>query len=239
MHPDRLAQDVARLAHGDVAAVASCVKLIPRGRTTPGLRAYVAWQNACRTADDHAREIWIEQPLCHPATTFAARALDDVGGYRSGPFPEDYDLFLRLIARGHRVIKRDAVHHAWRQHGHTVRRFSRDALATLKAAALAERFALRERRVIIAGAGKEGGRIARALAAVGVRPAGFVDVAPARIGRMRHGVPVTDARDLVKSAHGPHTFLVAAVGTSGARGVVRAQLAAAGFVEGVDAVVVA
>lgn len=245
MHPARLAADVAALrAHASLAAIACRTKLVPKGRTSAGLRAYVAWQNAALTVDDHAREIWIEQPLCHPATTFRAGALDDVGGWRDGPFAEDYDLYLRLVARGAALAKRPDVHHAWREHGamttRTDPRYARDAFAALKARALIARFAVDRRPLVVAGAGKEGGRIGRALVAAGARIACYVDVDPAKIGRVRHGAPVVDASTLaaVRRAHeGP--FVVAAVGTSGARGVVRAALADAGFVEGKDAVVVA
>ena len=240
MHPDRLAADVAWLtARPALAAVASRCKLIPKGRTTPGLRAYVAWQNACLSIEEHAREIWIEQPLCQPATTFRAAALEDIGGYRSGPFPEDYELFLRLAVAGRAIEKRPALHHAWRQHARSSTRFDRDALASIKAKALCARFQLEQRAVFIAGAGKEGGRIARALIACGVHPQGFLDVAERRIGRVRHGVTVLDARELPSVRTNERAFVVAAIGTSGARGVVRAQLAGAGFVEGSDCVVVA
>lgn len=247
MHPDRLAADVAHLrAHPAHGAVACRARVVPKGKARPGLRAYVAWQNACITADDHAREIWIEQPLLHPATTFRAATLATLGGWAAAPRhePEDYDLFLRMVVAGVPFAKRPEVHHAWRQHASTSTRFDRDVLARMKARALVKRFSLaREvaggagRPVVIAGAGKEGGRIARALLQEGVRARAFLDVAARRIGRLRHGVPVLDAREL-PSLKG-NAFVVAAIGTSGARGVVRAQLADAGFVEAHDCVVVA
>ncbi len=240
MHPDRLAADAAHLERSDAAAVACRVKLLPRSTARGALASYVAWQNASITAEDHAREIWIEQPLCNPATTFRASAFDAAGGWRTpADGPEDYDLFLRLVAAGGALEKRPAVHHGWRRHPLTTTRFSRDALAALKARALVARFGLAARRVVVAGAGKEGGRIARALIAAGARPAAFVDVAVRRIGRLRHGVEVLPASSLASLHASGGVFLIGAVGTSGARGVVRAQLAGAGFVEGVDCVVVA
>lgn len=241
MHPDRLAADVARLrSDASLAAVASRAKLIPRHRTTAGLRAYVAWQNAVLTPDEHAREIWIEQPVCQPATTFRAAVLDEVGGYRDAGCPEDYDLFLRLATGGWRLEKRLEVHHAWRRHALSSSRWPRDAFAKRKARALVERFHVDERPLLVAGAGKEGGRIGRALLELGATPAAFLDVAPWRIGRSRHGAPVLPASELagLRARH-PDAFVVAAVGTSGSRGVVRGQLAAAGFAEGIDCVVVA
>lgn len=245
MHPDRLRADLAALAlEPDLDVVACRVEPFPAEDTSDNMRMYVRWQNAQLTPEDHAREIWIEQPLCHPAATFRRRALEDVGGYRAGDFPEDYDLFLRLVARGGRVRKRPAVHHGWRQHGDMSTRndprYSRDALARAKAAALLERFELFQRPVFIAGAGKEGRRIGRALAEHKVAAVRWFDVAADKIGRVRRGAPVVPADTLaVERARHEGVFLIGAVGTSGARGAVRAALHEAGFVEGEDAVVVA
>lgn len=244
MHPRRLEADVQALRHEpELSAVGCRVRQFPRDLPGVGMRAYVRWQNSLLSSEELAREIWIEQTLCHPATTFRASALRDVGGYRDGPFPEDYDLFLRLVVAGHVLRKRPEVHHGWREHGNRATRwdsrYARDAFATLKATALKERFGLGERSVIVGGAGKEGGRIGRALLAAQVQPAAFLDVSPARVGRMRHGAQVHAAEaleELWASMEAP--FFIGAVGTSGARGVLRAKIAAAGLTEGSDAVFV-
>lgn len=247
MHPERLAADAAWLrARPGLGAVACRVRLAPRSAQTDprwaGLRAYLAWQNAALSAEDHARELWIEQPLCNPATTFRAAALAAVGGWRDHPppFPEDYDLFLRLSGQGYGLEKRAALHHAWRVHGHTTDRLSRDLLAAVKARHLVERFALRVRPVVMVGAGKEGRRMARALEGLGVVPAAFVDVAADKVGRLRRGRRVRHADELAAILiEPPDAFALGAVGTSGARGVVRATLGAAGFIEGQSFVAVA
>lgn len=243
MHPRRLAADVAHLRqHSSTVAVASRTKLVPRGVAGRGMHAYVAWQNQVLSASDHARELWIEQPVCHPATTFVASALDAVGGYRAIEGPEDYDLFLRLQAQGD-LEKRPQVHHAWREHrGRTTwtsGRHHRDAFAALKAAAMVERFSLRGRPLLIAGAGKEGGRIGKALEVEGARTEAYVDVSDRRIGSVRHGAPIFSVDALPRlHAENPGAFGVGAVGTSGARGAVRESLRRAGFSLGVDAVIV-
>ena len=142
------------------------------------------------------------------------------------------------------MTKRAAVHHAWRQRDdsqtRTDPRYSRDGLARAKATAMVARFRLAERPVFIVGAGKEGRRIGRALQAHDVRAQSWFDVAPDKIGRTRRGARVLDAADL-PAEHAAHrsAFLIGAVGTSGARGAVRAGLVDAGFVEGDDAVIVA
>ena len=247
MHPERLAADVAWLrARPGIGAVACRARLAPRSarydERHAGLRAYVAWQNAAQSVEDHERELWIEQPLCNPATTFRASALAAVGGWQDHPppYPEDYDVFLRLSGAGFGLEKRPALHHAWRVHAHTTDRVSRDLLAQVKARHLVERFTLRDRPIVVVGAGKEGRRIARALEALGVLPTAFVDVAPDKVGRLRRGHRVRHADELgALHRELPAAFALGAVGTRGARGVVRATLTAAGFVEGQSFVAVA
>ena len=240
MHPWRLrAQREALQADARLGAVGSRVKALPR--TTTAMHGYLLWQNALLTPADHARDLWIEQPLCHPATTFRRQAVVEVGGYVVADGPEDYDLFLRLHTAGWALAKLAAVHHGWRQHAQQTTRtqptHSRDHLAGVKVRHLVGHHGLAHRPVVVAGAGKEGRRIARALRGAGVLVAGFVDVDPKKVGRLLHGVPVWPTSTLVSRPAA--TFVIGAVGTSGARGAVRALLRDAGLVEGEDAVVVA
>ena len=135
MHPHRLREQLAYLReHEDVDIVSSRVKVIPK--TSTMMRGYVMWQNQLLTNDDHRRERFIEQPLCHPSVMFRRAAFDAVGGYVAGDAPEDYELFLRWMSRGHRFAKLSAVHLGWRQHSaQSTRRISRDTIAALKAEA--------------------------------------------------------------------------------------------------------
>lgn len=236
MHPDRLqAQARALLADDGLAAVGSRIKVIPR-RTTR-MRGHAAWMNSIVDDAAHRRERFVDLPVCHPTLMFRREALDDVGGYRD-EVAEDYDLLLRLWSRGARVEKLPVIHHAWRQHdGQATRRIGRDDLADLKARHLVVDYGLRERPVVIVGAGKEGRRISRALRGQGVVVAVFVDVDPAKIGRLVHGAPVQPPSWLRQRPNG--SFVVGAVGTSGSRGAVRAVFADVGIVEDDDGICVA
>jgi hypothetical protein len=239
MHPDRLRLQLQALNDDDgVSVVSSRIGILPK--TTTMMRGYAMWQNSLLTVDDHRRDRFIEQPVCNPATMLRRRALDDVGGYVDGDFPEDYDLFLRLLGRGHRVIKLPFVHHDWRQHPAQLTRAhgtDRDTLARLKARHLVADFGLVGRDVVVVGAGKEGRRISRALRGAGAGPMAFVDVDPKKVGRVTHDVPVHGAEWLAQRP--PGAFVVGAVGTSGARGAIRVLAADAGLHEGADFVVVA
>jgi hypothetical protein len=230
--PGRLAAQRARMLAEPIAALGTCVDVI--GPAEEGLRRYVAWQNALLTPEDHAREIFVEAPLCHPSTMLRRDVLLAIGGYRDGPFPEDYDLWLRLVGAGHRLAKLDRALLGWRHRSGRLTfadaRYSEDAIRALKAEHLALHLRRETRALVIWGAGPFGRRLARALEPHGVRATRFVDIDPRKIGRTARGAPIV-AHDALDPSH---HFVVFAVGALGARALVREALAALGFVEGRD-----
>ncbi len=235
--PGRFAAGRAAL-EGDpmLAAVGTQVEAFPS--PTPGMERYLSWQNALVTPEDHARAIFVESPLCNPSVLMRREALAQVGAYRDAPWPEDWDLFLRLDAAGYRLAKVPRVLLRWRRHGgaNTVRD-PRCAPARLRAARahfLAPRLLARAAPFAVWGAGQTGRRLARALAAEGARTAFFVDIDPHKIGRRAQDAPVLAPEGALAEARAKRACLVVAVGDRGARAVVQARLAHAGLVEGVD-----
>jgi len=160
-------------------------------------------------------------------------ALEAVGGYRESVGPEDYDLWLRLHAGGHRFAKLPTCHLRWRHHPrratHLDPRCGLAQFALQKAPFLAARLGESGREVVVWGAGKTGRRLARALEAHGVFATSFVDIDPRKIGGVARGVPVIAPAALARSA-----MVVVAVGARGARAIVRGRLTERGLVEGVD-----
>jgi hypothetical protein len=161
-------------------------------------------------------------------------ALAAAGGYREGPWPEDYDLWLRHHAAGWKLAKVPATLLRWRQHPRRVTvtdpRCALDRFDALKGRYLGPRVARAGRPLAVWGAGKTGKRIGRALRDNGVPPELYVDIDPRKIGRLARGAPVVAPAELPL---GRYTVVVA-VGARGAREVVRGRLDAAGFVEGED-----
>jgi GT2 family glycosyltransferase len=231
----RLAAQVEALARDPrLGAVGTRVAGFPAGALGTGMQLYIEWQNRLVTAEDHAREIFIESPLCHPSVMIRRRALEEVGPWRDLDGPEDYDLWLRLDAAGWGLVKVPAVLLDWRHAPGRATfadpRYRREAFRELKAPHLARRVAALGRPLAVWGAGRTGKRLARALGACGVRARRFVDVAPARIGGVARGAPIV-APDRLEL--GQETIVVA-VSARGARDEIRAHLIGAGFVEGDD-----
>lgn len=230
----RLAKQVELLGTNHrLGVVGSLVEPFPAEAVAGGLRRYVAWQNSLVTAEDHARELFVESPLCHPSVLFRREALEEVGGWREVPGPEDYDLFLRLDAAGWRMAKVPEPLLRWRHRPGRATfadpRYSLERHRETKAPFLAARLRRLGREVALWGAGATGRRLARALEPHGVR-AVFIDIDPRKIGRTARGAPIRGAEALER---GRHTVVVA-VGAAGARELVRERLASLGFVEGED-----
>jgi glycosyltransferase involved in cell wall biosynthesis len=232
-HPDRLLLQRAFWRTRSNLTVVSCyVESFPRSELGEGYRIYERWLNALREPDEIAREIFVESPLAHPSVLFDRRAVIAAGGYRDDGGPEDYELWLRLHAAGHRFAKVRSVLHYWRDHSSRLSRvdarYARDRFIDTKARYLA--VALGERRTFVWGAGRIGRRLARHLLARDVRIEAFVDVDPRKIGRRAHGRPVL-APDALPAA-GDGAIVLAAVGSRHARALIRTRLRRAGYVEG-------
>ncbi len=227
--PRRLAiQRAALEAMPRVGALGARIE--PFGEVGEGMRRYVEWQCSLLTPEEHARDLFVEAPLCHPSVLLRRSALDEVGGWRDVGWAEDYDLWLRLDAAGWQLAKVPDVLLRWRVRSSsatfTHARYAPEALRAARAAFLAPR--VRE-PLAIWGAGPTGRRLARALEAHGVRASRWIDIDPRKIGRTARGAPIAPPDAL---EHG--TFIVVAVGARGARQLVREHLRERGFVEGED-----
>ncbi len=237
--PGRAAAQRAQLdAQRSLGAVGTRVEGFPAELIGAGLARYISWQNALRGPAQHARERFIESPICHPSACFRASALDAIGGYREGPFPEDYDVFLRLVAAGYGLDKVTRLGLRWRHRegrlSFTDPRCSTDAFRALRAAHLAS--VLRGGTFWFWGAGREGKRLIRALGDHGVAPARVLDVDPKKFGRRVGEAVVCSFETLaeVRAGRDGGPTIVACVGNLGARAEIRAYLDASGRTEGVD-----
>ena len=232
-HPARLALQRAALeAEPSLAAVGSQVALFPRAAVRAGMDRYAAWLNALVTPALVERDLLVEAPLVHPAATIRRDALEAAGGWRDGPFPEDYDLWLRLSAAGGRLSNLPRVLLRWRESpGRLTRKDPRYALerhVALKCGHLARAVLPGRTEVALWGAGETGRAFAAALEREGIRVVLFVEVDRKKIGRTVRGAPVVSFEEVERARGLP---LLVAVGAPGARGLIRAELGRRGFEE--------
>jgi glycosyltransferase involved in cell wall biosynthesis len=237
MHPDRLRLQAEFLgASPGIALVGSCVRLFPCHRIREGNREYVRWQNGCVTPDEIAVNLYVESPLAHPSVMLRREVLLRLGGYVDGPFPEDYELWLRLHHAGCRMAKLPQRLLAWREGDERASRvdprYGREAFDRLRAMYLAREPRVREaEELVVWGAGRKTRLRVRQLAEHGVRPAAWVDIDPRKIGGRAEGLRVHPAEWLARE---PRPFVLVYVTSHGAWEEVAGRLEGWGYRIGRD-----
>lgn len=255
MHRDRLGLQLRALcAEPQLAAVGTHVRIFPRealatqrkaaakeralpgetSRLRKGRGGYEAWLNSITSADDVAREAFVECPIAHPTLAIRTDVLE-AHRYRDMGWPEDYDLVLRLLAAGHAlaVVPRRLL--AWRDHesrlSRTSPRYTLERFVDCKALHLSLTLLRGRSDYILWGYGSTGRMLARALAKLGLTPSHIVELHPRRIGQQIFGATVIHPTGLTSIGVGP---LVASVAGAGPRQEIRLALSKLGYLEGRD-----
>jgi glycosyltransferase involved in cell wall biosynthesis len=226
-HRARLALQRAFLArHPRVSVVGCRLRLFPAATTGAGMRRWAEWHNGLMSHEAMAREVLIDSPLAHGSAMIRRAALEHAGGWQEHGWPEDVDLWVRMLAGGARFAKLPRTLYAWRQHaGSATRRdprYRRERFLALRGAALAGGLLRGAPRVTLVGVGRSLEEWRRALAG----PTRQVEVLEA--GRPPHAALPASA-----------TPLVLVFGAAPARDRWRRALTAAGLVEMSDFVFVA
>ncbi len=236
MHRDRLRlQRDWLVAHPDHAGLGSRVRLFPRRGLREGRRQYERWLNKQGEgeADSIARDAYVECPLAHP-TWMVRREVIAALRYRSCAWPEDYDLLLRALQRGHRFGCHPRRLLSWRDHPERLSRTHPDyALARFtecKAEHLAGGFLGGVSSYLLWGYGSTGRALRKALARRSIVPSHIIDMHPRRIGNRIHGAPVVSPSALASLSG----RIVVSVAGEGPRALIRDALHALGRREGVD-----
>jgi hypothetical protein len=149
---------------------------------------------------------------------------------REGDLPEDYDLWLRVRRAGARFHKLPRRLVRWRDRSgrltRTDRRYRREAFFRVKWEHFVATRDIEATRIAVWGAAAGGRPWIRELVRSGHPPVAVVDVDPVAIGRTRHGVEVVCPERLAATRP---DLVLAAVGRSGARGLIEARLATMGL----------
>jgi glycosyltransferase involved in cell wall biosynthesis len=239
-HPERLARQVAYLeSHPEVGLVSCLVQGFPASQVRQGFAIYLDWLNGLTSDEAIRREIFIESPLPHPSVTYRRDLVLRLGGYQEYGWPEDYDLWMRMYLAGVRFAKLSKVLVEWREHParltRTDSRYSLENFLRLKAWYLSAGPLKERQAIIIWGAGMVGRRLGKQLLKLGAPVEAYIDIDPRKIGSTRRNRPVLAPEALPalwRRFDAP--ALLGAVGSRGARQLIRQHLTTLGLREGLD-----
>ena len=235
--PRRLALQAGFLdAHPEIGLVGCRVAFGGDRRRQAGYAMHVDWANGLLTTGEIGLNRFVESPFPHPSVMFRRDLAERFGGYRDGPFPEDYELWLRWLDAGVAMAKVPETLLVWndppRRLSRTDPRYSFRAFYETKAVWLARWLARHNPfhpEVIVWGAGRETRRRAEFLVGHGVRITHYVDIDPRKVGQTVHGRPVLGPEQLPEPCR---AFVLSYVGSWGAREDIRSRLSERGYREG-------
>ena len=237
-HPERIEKQSSFLdAFPEIGIVGCKVRFGGDREKQAGYLAHVDWINGLVEPEDIALNRFIESPLAHPSVMFRRELFEQFGAYRDGPFPEDYELWLRWMARGVQAGKMDEELVVWNDPpdrlSRTDPRYNIDAFYETKARYLCqwlEKNNPHHPDIIVWGAGRVTRKRAAILKGYGLRITHYIDIKPRQLNC---GTPVI----MPSKIPNPSTcFILPMVGKRGARDLIRPILKERGFTEGLNCI---
>ena len=233
--PGRLQHQLRMLRAGEADVVGSAVRIVDRlGGPVPSMARYEQWINEHTSHEQIAAMRYVESPLVHP-TVMARREVFALQ-YRDGPWPEDYDLWLRAISDGYRFIKSSCVLLDWTERDgrltRTSDRYSPPAFDRCRRMHLLAGPLKDVHQVDLWGAGRTGKPWLRWLNKQSLSVRRVYEIDPKKVGQTIHTAPVVHP-DEMPTADG--TLMLMAVGAEGAREQIEPHLRGRGYVLGLDA----
>jgi len=215
--------------------VSSMVRHFPWHGVGEGYRVYEEWLNSLLTPEQISCQRFVESPVPHPSAMVRREVYQSAGGYRDETWAEDFDFWLRLFEAGVTFTKVEKYLYFWREHAERLTRvdsrYSVENFLRCKAKYLLSGPLADGQRVVIWGAGQTGRRISKHLLRDRAQVEAFVDIDPEKIGGTLRGKPIIDF-DQLPSLIDKDTVVLAAVGSRGARALIREQLRSIGLREG-------
>jgi glycosyltransferase involved in cell wall biosynthesis len=222
--------------HAEVGVVSSLIEHGGDRSRQEGYAVHIDWLNSLLSHDDIFLNRFVDSPVCNPSVMFRKELADKFGGAEQGDFPEDYEMWLRWMENGVRFGKVDHVLLKWNDPETRATRnddrYSPEAFNRVKTEYLIRELGkkLHGRKLLLCGAGRITRKKSEELGK-NVRIDGFIDVDPAKIGKLFDGRPVIGLDELASPYE---TFVLSYVGNRGAREEIRRILKKKGFVEGDD-----
>ncbi len=236
-HPQRLEQQVDYLErHPEIGVLGTLVDFLHGELDGRGFDQFVTWANSVVTEREIEDHRFVETPLVHPTVMFRKSLVKQYGGYRDGEFPEDYELWLRWLQAGVRMVKLPSRLLSWRDRAdrltRTDSRYKESHFYKTKSTYLANWLKDRGiRRVMVWGAGRVTRKRASHLLHEGIEITHFIDIDKKKIGQTLQDRLVIDWRELPRPGH---AFVLSYVAAKGARVQITSCLERMGYELGRD-----
>ncbi len=204
----------AMVSNPTLGLVSGQVELFSEMPDSRGYQRYVDWINSLNTFEAIQYHRFIDSPFAHPSVLFRKSLVNQLGAYLDGPFPEDYELWLRWLDAGIQMERLPEVVLFWRDHdsrlSRTHERYSPEAFRKLKAQYLAQWLAKKGiSSVWYWGEGKIARTQRKLLEELGISTAGSVEV---DLKKLKPGVVHYESLGAPQGR-----FLISLVGNVGAR----------------------
>lgn len=216
----------------DFGVVAGLVEYIGHNENTEGFQRYVDWSNSLKEWDDISRRRFMEMPFANPTVMWRRELGEKLGLYRSGSFPEDYEMWLRWMSKGVRIHKLNQPVIKWFDSDTRLTRtksiYSVKSFYTIKSKYLAEWLAENNPmhpRVAVWGASKISRRRVKLLENCGIEVSCYIDT---KHGRQLHK-PVMYYTDIPSPGE---MFILTYIQQANARDEIQDFLESKGYVEG-------
>ena len=243
-HPERLSLQSSFLNEDNkIDLLGTRVNFMGNPTQQKGYHSYVNWTNSLLSSESIRMNRFIESPFAHPSVMFRRTIVGDpMLFYRSGHFPEDYELWLRLIDQGVQMAKLPEYLLDWHDSSDRLSRrdprYSPQSFYETKAKYLAQWLiqSANNRPIWIWGAGRITRKRASLLSNEGIEFRGYIDIDPQKIGGHFNGFQVIRPEDIPVIEN---PYIVSYVGNRGAREKIRNFLQGLGFSEESDFILAA
>ena len=99
--------------NSEYGAVSGQVEYISEMDKTQGFARYVDWVNSVKSYKEILNNRFIESPIINPTAMWRRGVAEKWGMYKNGNFPEDYELWLRWLSKGVKIMKLDETFIKW------------------------------------------------------------------------------------------------------------------------------
>lgn len=234
-YPARLESQIDFLDNNaDFGAVAGLVEYISHSEFTDGFKRYINWSNSIVTYQDILKKQFVEMPLVNPTAMWRKNVAKKLGMYRTGDFPEDYEMWLRWLSQGIKIAKIPEVVLKWYDSEKRLTRtnpiYSNDSFFNIKTKYLSNWLKNNNPfhpNVVVWGASKNSRKRAKPLLENGIEISFYIDI------KLRANLD----REVIQYQNIPSAdeiFILVYMKQEDARNEIQSFLKSRGFVEGVN-----